>query len=139
MAKPAHRNRTRRLENSATDVSERQPRLGVRWLHLWHRHEALLYSSRLLMAREAAGYGAQQAEGEPPNEKRVHSSRQNRFLNLESVPSFHFHHTAEGKNERPQWSVGRRVSSSVFPCQGVEVFLKEFGGPLGRTVVVCGC
>jgi hypothetical protein len=47
MAKPAHRNRTRRLENSATDVSERQPRLGVRWLHLGSGTAMKLCSTRL--------------------------------------------------------------------------------------------
>jgi hypothetical protein len=85
---------------------------------------------------EAARSGPQQAEGEPPDEKRVYSSRYDRFPELESVPSFRFQHTAEGENERPEWSVRRRVPASFLPCHGNEVFLDEFGGPLGRGVIL---
>ena len=88
---------------------------------------------------EAARSGPQQAEGEPPDKERVNSSRHDRFPKLESVPSIRFHRTAEGEDERPEWSVRRRVSASFLPCHSVEVFLNEFGGSFGRRVVLGGC
>jgi hypothetical protein len=71
---------------------------------------------------EAARSGPQQAEGEPSDEEEVNSAPHDRFPKLESVPCVCFHHTAEGENERPEWSVGRWVSASFLPCHSVEVF-----------------
>jgi hypothetical protein len=55
-----------------------------------------LYSTHLVpLWLEAVGSGPQQVQGEPPDEKRVHSTRHDRFSELGSVPSFRFHHTTE--------------------------------------------
>jgi hypothetical protein len=84
--------------------------LGVRGLHLGSGSAMKLCSTRLgYLWLEAAGSGPQQAEGESPDEKRVNSARHDRFAELESVPSVCFHHTDEGEDEWPEWSVPRRV------------------------------
>jgi hypothetical protein len=111
----------------------------VRGLHLGSGSAMKLCSTRLgYLWLEAARSGPQQAEGEPSDEEEVNSAPHDRFPKLESVPCVCFHHTAEGENERPEWSVGRWVSASFLPCHSVEVFLNEFGSPFGRRVILGG-
>jgi hypothetical protein len=66
---------------------------------------------------KGAGSGPQQAEGEPPDKQGVHASCHDRFPKLESVPSFRFHHTAEGEHERFEWSVPWSLPFLVFERQ----------------------
>jgi hypothetical protein len=94
--------------------------LGIMWVRGLHHGSASamkLRSTRLAPLRlEAAGPGPQQAEGESPDEEGVYSTRHDRFPELESVPSFGFHHTTEGEDKRPEWSVRRWVPASFLPC-----------------------
>jgi hypothetical protein len=58
---------------------------------------------------------------------------------LESDPSLCFHHAAKREHEMPEWSVRKGMPASHFPCQSVDVFLDEFGRPLGRRVILGDC
>jgi hypothetical protein len=78
----------------------------VRGLHLGSGSAMKLCSTPLdYLWLEAALSGPQQAKVEPPDKERVNSSGHDRFPKLESVPSVRFHCTAEGENQRPDWSV----------------------------------
>jgi hypothetical protein len=108
-------------------------------LHLGPGSAMILCYTRLgYLGLKAAFSGPQQAEGEPPDKEGVNSARHDRFPELESVPSVRFHHSAEGEDERPEWSVGRWVPASFLPCHNVEVFPNKFGGPFAHRVVLGG-
>lgn len=57
-----------------------------------------LQSTRLgYLGLEGSGSGAQHAEVEPPGKQGLDSTSHDRLPKLESVPSVHLHHTAEGE------------------------------------------
>jgi hypothetical protein len=112
---------------------------GVRGLHIGSGSAMKLCSTRIgYFWLEAAGSGPQQTQGEPPDEKRVHSSRHDRFPKLQSVSGFRLHHTSKREQQWSERSVRRRVPALLLPCHSVEVFRDEFGSSFGRRVILGG-